>query len=194
MASSPPPGLPPAAPAPADKLDVLRAKVREQRDLLLSIASAEERVKTLRAELYRLESVDLPEMFLEANVDLIGLPAEGNLPAYDAKKAPYYHASISSDWEDDRRDAAYGWLDANAPELIKTTISVFLDRGDRDTAIKVRAGLKKAGIEYEEKLSVPWATLTKFVRETLESKGTLPPLDVLGATVGTVVKLKERKS
>ena len=193
MAPSPPKDMPAASPN-VDKLDALRDKVREQRDLLISIADAEERVRELKEELNNLQSVDLPELFTAANVDVVGLPAEGNLPAYDAKLAPYYHANIGADWEADRRSAAYSWLDDHAPGLIKTTITVVLDRGDRATAVKVRAGLDKAGIEYDEGLSVPWATLTKFVRETVEEKGTLPPLELLGATVGQVVKLRERKS
>jgi hypothetical protein len=53
--------------------------------------------------------------------------------------------------------------------------------------------LEKAGFEFENKRAMPWNTLTSFVKEQVEVKQKTPNLEVIGATVGKIVKLKPRK-
>ncbi len=134
-------------------------------------------------------------MFTEINIDSLGLPAEGNLPAYDTELKPYYKANIPVDWEPERRQAAFDYLDEqNAGDIIKSVFIVAIPRGKRAVALKVQKALEKLKVEYTADLSVPWNTLTAWVKESVEKHKTVPNLDVLGATVGQVVNLKERKN
>jgi hypothetical protein len=59
---------------------------------------------------------------------------------------------------------------------------------------KVQAALKPfKGIEVDKNESVPWNTLTAFIKEATEKRGLILPLDKLGATQGMIVEWKERK-
>lgn len=179
---------------PEDRLEGIRSHLRIARDTAKEILDTEARLKTLKEEQVTRLQKDLPDLFDEANIDKLGLPAEGNLPAYDCKLDPYYHASISADWPEEKRTLAFDYLaGAGAEDLVKSLIIIALPRGERKTAKKVEAGLEKAGVPYVTKLDVPWNTLTAWVKEQVEKNKTLPKLDLIGATVGRVVKLKERK-
>lgn len=179
-----------AQPASDDTLERLRAAARTVRDLRRTAEDLTERLRETNAAVLDWEQRRLPDMFVEAGVDSVGLPAEGNLPAYDAALKPYYHANIPVD----QQDAAFAWLDkAGHGDMVRYVITVSLGKGEDATAKKVMAGLDKAGVSYETKRGVPWNTLTAFVREQVEKYKTTPPLALLGATVGQIVQLKPRK-
>lgn len=199
------PNQPPAAVAaaikrdetavPEDKLDKLRAAVREVRDLRRDEQDLTERLAQVKAQINEREGKTLPDLFTEAKVDHIGLEAEGNLPAYDAEMKPYYHANISAEWPMEQQQKGFDWLDENKfGDLIKSMYVVMVPRGARAKALEVEEALEKLGVEYEVKLGVPWNTLTAWLKERVEKFKSTPPLDLLGATVGKVVKLKERKT
>ena len=174
-----------------DKLEHVRDAVRRQLSLQQRIQDLTEENKILNKKLTDMSMHELPDLFNEAQIDHVGLAAEGNQPAYDAKLSPYYHANIPAD----RASEAFAWLDANGHgDLIKNVITIELGRGDNETAKKVMAALKKLDVDYSTKLTVPWNTLTAFVREQVEKYNKIPPLDILGAVIGQIVKLKERKS
>lgn len=178
----------------SDKLEQVRQIVRDYRDLSIQVQDTEEALKRLKAEQLQLQQKTLPDLFMEVGVDNLGLPAEGNLPAYDAELKPYYHANISSDWPPEQQRAAYAYLDElGEGDLIRSTFTVFVGKDDRETALKVQEALEKLGVDYETKLAVPWNTLTAWLKEQVEKHKTTPRLDLLGATVGNVVKLKQRK-
>ena len=182
-----------AAPS-EDKLEKVRTFLREARDIDRQIMDLEDALKVKNARKLELIQKELPDLYDEAGIDNLGLPAEGNLPAYDCKLGPYYKASISADWPEEDRAKAFAYLEKQgASDLIKSTYVVLLPRGKRAIAIKVEAALKKLGVEFSEKLDVPWNTLTAWLKEQVEKHKTTPELDLLGATVGRVVKLKERK-
>lgn len=179
-----------------DSLERVRKVLRDARDKDREIADLEGRLKTVRAEVLELKQKTLPDIYDEVGIDNLGLPAEGNLPAYDCKLEPYYHANISAEWEEDRRQAAFTYLDEygdGTGEMIKSTYTVLLPRGNRKKALAVEKALQKLKVEVVSKLEVPWNTLTAWVKEQVEKHNTTPDLNVLGATVGRVVKLKERK-
>lgn len=177
-----------------DRLEKVRIVLRSARDKDREINDLEARTKELKAQVLELKQKTLPDIYDEASIDNLGLPAEGNLPAYDCKLEPYYHANISADWEPEKREAAFAYLDkTGSGDLIKSVYVVALPRGNRKLAIAVQAALKKLKVDFSTDLSVPWNTLTAWVKEQVEKKNTTPNLDVLGATVGRVVKLKERK-
>jgi hypothetical protein len=177
-----------------DKLEALRNAVRRQRDLQLEIRELQQLLSDKNKALSDMEMRELPDLFYAAGVDSVGITAEGNLPAYDATMRPFYHANIKADWPDEQKSDAFKWLDKEGHgDLIKTMIKVELGRGERKQAIKLEKALQEMGIDYSSELGVPWNTLTAFVKEQIEKHQTVPPLDLLGASVGTVVKLKERK-
>lgn len=186
----------PAAPVPAapkDKLDAVRAAVAEVRDLRVQKASLEERAKEIGRAIYEAEHKTLPELFDAAQMTKIGLEPAGNLPGFVAEVAPYYHANISADWPEEKRAEAFGWLTKKKHgDLIKTQITVELGRGTEKIRKKVEAFLKKNKIPYGNVLTVPWNTLTAFVK-TEVAAGRAVPLDTLGATIGRVVTIKPVK-
>lgn len=222
MASQPPAALAAAVKrdrtAPAeDSLERVRVILRTARDKDREVNDLETRLKEVKAQVLELKQKTLPDLYDEVGIDNLGLPAEGNLPAYDCKLENFYHANISADWEEEKRQAAFSYLDdltvaevipgkknkdgspatrqvsANAGDLIKTTYTVLLPRGNRKKALDVEKALQKLGVDIVSKLEVPWNTLTAWVKEQVEKHNTTPNLEVLGATVGRVVKLKERK-
>lgn len=182
-------------PVPADKLDALRATARRLRNKRAEITSLDERLSEAKAEAKLIETKELVDLMAEVGVDKVGLPAEGNYPACDAELRPYYHAVISADWEPERRQAAFAWLDsAGHGDLIKTAITILIPRDDRAMAVSIQHYLEQCNVVHTVLLDVPWNTLTAFVKEQVEKYHRTPPLETLGATVGQVVKLKARKT
>jgi len=174
-----------------DKLEALQLIVRAHRDLMHRIAGLEEQLEQARKLKWEMESRQLPDLFEEAGVDRVGLPAEGNYPAYDAVRLAYYHANIPPD----HKEEAFDWLEREGHgDIIKTTVKVQLGLGERELAKKVESLLQKLGVDYSRDLGVPWNTLTAWLKEQIEKHEKIPPLDLIGGKVGTVVKLKERKS
>ena len=185
------------APAPTEtSLEKARSYLRQSRDNERTIKDLDERLKKAKEDQLTLTQKTLPDFFTEIGIDTLGLPAEGNLPAYDAKLLPYYHANIGSDWEPERQERAFTYLSSQdgGEDMIKTIVEVHLGRGDRKTALKVEAALQKLNVPFSVKLGVPWNTLTAWVKERIEKHKTTPDLETLGATVGKVVKLKECKT
>jgi hypothetical protein len=183
-----------------DKLDRIRAKVKEARDVELRIDSMEEAVKELKKDLNRIRCEELPALFQQNGVPSITIDREGNAPAYVAELQAYYHANIPDPEKDPAgAEAGYAWLKANKLEsFIKTQVKVDYGRGERAKAKKFEAFLKKEKIPYSSKVGVPWNTLTAEVRRRYEAGKPLSPADLtaIGGTVGTVVKItaiKEKK-
>ena len=179
---------------PEDKLELVREQLRRSRDTELEMSELATRLKVKSEEQNKRVFEELPALFQEIGIDRLGIEADGNLPAYDAALSPYYKASISGEWPPERQDAAFDWLEKEGHgDLVKNMFVVQLGRGDEKKALRLRALLEKAGFEFENKRAVPWNTLTSFVKEQVEKHNTTPPLDLLGATVGKIVKLKPRK-
>jgi hypothetical protein len=165
----------------------LRDAEREKQDV-------EERLRDVNLKIQELRHKTLPDLMHEAGVDRLGLPASGNLPPCDAKLAPYYHANIAADWLPERREAAFDWLEKNGHgDLLKVTVSVTFGKREMPQARKLAATLEGMGLAPQVIPSVPWSTLTAWLREQVEKYRSQPPLDTIGGTVGSVVKLTPRK-
>jgi hypothetical protein len=179
-----------------DKLEAIREELRYVRDLRLKVLDLQSQIVESNKLIYEKERVTIPDMFLDAGVDTIGLPAQGNLPSYDAKLEPYYKANILASWDDDRKQEAFNWLIKHgAGDIIKSTITIRLPLGSDKLRKRIMDALSKfRGIAITHDMSVPWNTLTAYVRECFTKGQKLPPLDVLGADVGSIVKMTERKS
>lgn len=181
-----------AAKASPQAIEAIREKLRAARDLKIEIQSIEERGKARRADLYKIERAELPEMFSRAGIDNLGLPPEGNMPGYDAQLKPYYSANIAAAWEDAKKAIAYNYLkDEKAEDLIKSVIVIRLKMGSTKIRKAVMAALKKLKVEYEISLSVHSASLTSWLKHRVED-GKPPKLDLIGAEVGQVVKIDPR--
>lgn len=163
-----------------------------------------EQKKQRRVELVQKE---LPEFMTQIGQDKVGLAEFG----VDLVLEPYYHANIKAEWPDEQRQEAFDWLENNGHgDLIKCQVEFLFPRYLMDLAkwfveavskIKIPATfVKKKGKgtpvpaipEPTLKQTVPWNTLTAFVKEQVE-KGEQLPLETLGATVGQIVKIKQRK-
>lgn len=186
----------PPAPVHPDRLQSLRAQASQARALEQEKANLEERLKATNKALNELYFKTLPDAMDEAGVTSIALPAEGNNPPVELKAQPFYAANIAAGWPDERRNNAFAWLDANgAGDLIKTELTLRFPRGELPSAQKLAAWLRQEhGLEPEIKQAVPHTSLTAWLRETVEQNATLPPLETLGATVGRVVKLKQKEN
>ncbi len=176
----------------ADILKKLAAKTAELRDTELEIENLTERLKALNGRKYSIEREELPELMSEAGVDKIGIPAQGNMPAYDLKLAPYYTANIAAGWDPERRQRGFKYLEDNgAGDLIKTQIVISLPREEHDQAKALADQLSDYSPEIKE--AVHSATLTSWLKEKSEA-GEDVELDLIGGQVGTIVKPKPRKS
>lgn len=177
-----------------DALKAIQGEASRARDLEAAIADAEERLRALNASLNEIYHKTLPDMMQAAGIDTIGLPASGNLPAMDARLVSFYSASIAASWPIERRQAAFAALTKLGHEdLIKTTVEISFPRDQRAKVKKFLAGLKKQKLSAEVSEAVHSGTLKAWLKEQVEGHRKLPPLDVIGASVGQVVKLKERK-
>lgn len=176
-----------------DMLKKLSDKATELRDVELEIATLEERLSTLNTRKYNIEREELPELMGEAGVDSVGIPASGNQPALDLKLRPFYKAGIGAEWEPERRQAGFDYLDeVGAGDLIKTGLIVAFAREDREEAKTLLKQLRKLGHKPEIKQDVHWATLTSWLKEKSEA-GDDVKLDLIGGQVGMIVKPTPRK-
>lgn len=179
-----------------DKLGFLRKKVVEKRDLDQSILDLEEVLKQKKIERRTMEREILPALFLEAGVPVLGLDAQGNQPACTYELKDYYHASISSEWDEGRREDAFELLEKlKLGDLIKNVIEVPFGKGENTKFKKCMAAIKKMKLPFSVKRAVHWGTLTTAVKERYEDKKPLSDeqLRKLGADVGYVVKMKAPK-
>lgn len=168
----------------------IRDEARRLRDIRHEIATLEERLKEKNAEAFKIERVTLPEIMMQAKVSSLGLEPEGNSPGYDAIMSPYYRANISTEWEPERRSEGYAYLAREkAADLLKNVIEIRLGRGENGKAKKIVTFLRKLGVDFSRDVTVPWGTLTAWLKERAEA-GTIPDLKKIGGEVGRIVKLK----
>jgi hypothetical protein len=158
----------------------------------------EAKLKDLKREIYELQHKKIPEVSAEIGMDRVGLP-DLNV---DVVVAPYYKANISSSWDEDRRQAAFDYLtEIEVGDIIRTEVSYSLG----PESMELAEAIHTAVVEYASRMNdpqnvpepkigmgVPWNTLTSVVRELTE-KGEPLDLEKIGATVGQVAKIKERK-
>ena len=178
-----------------EMLERLKAKVAYARDIEALVSDLSQRLKDANTQLQLLYQKDLPDLMDEAGVDKVGLPASGNLPAMDAELRPFYSANIAASWDEDRRQAAFNWLEEHGHgDLIKTDVTLSYAREDREEAKEMAEDLRIRGYTPQLKEGVHAQTLSAWLREQIEDRHHFPPLETIGGSVGRVVRLKERKS
>jgi len=181
-------------PVNAQRLTDAHAAAQLYRDLLKEKADLEERLRTVNSQLKNYMHERLPDLMDMAGIDRIGLPAQGNSAACDLTLTPFYSANIASNWSSEQRQAAFTALTEFGHEnLIKTEITVELPRHERALAARILRSLERFPVSTTVHETVHHKTLTAWLKEQFEGRRPLPPLDVIGASVGRVVNLKERK-
>ena len=177
-----------------DKLLTLRSLVAETRDLETRKKQLEEDTTDVNKKLQAMFFKDLPDLMDEIGVGSIALEPEGNYPGVEAKAMPYYKANILASWPEEKREAAFQYLEDNGfGDLIKTQFVIEFPLKALDEAKILEAALMKLDVQFTRSKTVPWATLTAWLSEQVERFHKMPPLDLIGGTVGRVVKLKTRK-
>lgn len=183
------------AEVPEDRLDKLKEAVAYARDYEYEKTDLEARLKEVNIKLNDIYFNSLPSLFDEVGVTEITIEADRNMPAYKATASPYYRANIAAGWPDEKREAAFNYLVENGHGgLISEELIVKANRDDpkaKAALSKLLAAAEKAGLSATDRLNVNHATLTAWLKDMIENKGTVPPLDLIGATVGRVVKLKD---
>ena len=184
-----------AKPPPADKLDKLRAKVAELRTLEFERDSIAERLAEKGKAIYEMKTKTLVDLFDEAKVDNVGIPAEGNLPAYNVEIGTTVKANIGSPAEPKVDDymKAIDYIKKHEPDMVKTTYTVSFGLGEEKKRKTFESLLKKNKVDYSSSFGVPWNTLTSWVKGQLEAKKS-PPLKLLGATVERAAQLIKPKA
>lgn len=183
------------APDNSELLAVIRLMIAKRRDLDLEVKDAEENLEYLKKYRRNLELEILPTKFAEAGIDSLGIPAEGNHPAVEARLGPYCHASIPASWPAPKKQEAFETLDRlGVGGLVRRVVTVELPPGDHRWEVLKRAA-EELGLVVEVAMTVPWSTLTAAVRDLMTQPESRRPqasdLDAIGAHVGKIVKLKE---
>jgi len=177
-------------------LQAVAKKAREARDQEQIIEDLEERLKKHKADLRAIYEVDLPELFDQAQITKLSIPAQGNMPAVDLSLTPYYSATIQASWPDDKRQSAFQALtELGHEDLIKTELTITVPREDRQVVTALITAVKQfiSTAQISVKESVNHMTLRAWLKEQYERGNPLPPLETIGASVGRMVKMKERK-
>lgn len=150
------------------------------------INKTQSELDTLKAQHWAIVSQKMPDLFHEVGVDNLGIP-ELNI---DITLKPFYAASIPKD----KAAEAHDWLEKNnAGDLIKNTVTVAFPREDAAKAGQLATFLRNRGLEPTMAKSVHHMTLTAWLKEQVTKGVPGIPFDLLGATVGQVAKIKERK-
>jgi hypothetical protein len=182
-------------PPPADKLDKLRTKVAELRVLEFERDSIAETLADKGKKIFEMKTKTLVDLFDEAKVDNIGIPAEGNYPAYNVELGTIVKANIGTPAEPKVTDymKAIAYIKKHEPDMIKTTYTVSFGLGEEKKRKTFESLLKKNKVDFSSSFGVPWNTLTSWVKGQLEAKKS-PPLKLLGATVERTAQLIKPKA
>ena len=174
-----------------DKLDQARIVLAQLRDLELEQVELEERLKTIAETVKLTKEKTIVDMFDEAGINRLGLPADGNLPPYEIEIADFYKANIPAE----TKDEAFDYLrKVGSEDLIKSTFTIEFGLREAKQTERFQRSLDKAGIDYSLKQGVPWNTLTAWFKTEHKKKPlTVKAMALLGAVTGRVAKVVKQK-
>jgi len=182
------------AAVPDSKMQEMAKLAKELVDLDAEVTRLEELLKNKKTRRHLVQTKELPDLMNEIGVDVTG--TDGVRVELKQK----CHASISSSWEDDKKQRAFEHLrEIGGEDLIKQTLVVSAGKGSDDKMLqiaqRVRQMLAEVSLEASLKMepSVQWNTLTAFVRSVLEEGSTPVDLEVIGATYETVAEIVRKK-
>ena len=166
----------------------LRALASELRDQQATLSDLEERTKRASERVRTITRSELVDVMNEIDVRSFEIEANGNLPALSFDLGNHYTASIPVKWEEARRDAAF---EAVPEELVQITVKAIFAKGEASVAQDLAEELVAAGYTVQLEKSVHHSTLKSWLKETFESGGPLPDLELIGASIFSEVKVKE---
>jgi hypothetical protein len=173
-----------------DKLDQVRSIARQLRDLYATKKDLDQRLDEIKSQIVILETKTLVDIFNEVKIPAISLDAEGNNPAVDLEKQPFYSAKIP----EGREGEAFAWLEEEGHgDLIKSKFNINFGMGDFKQAKKFETWLTKQKIDFNNKIEVHSATLLAFVKKELQATRPIP-MDLFGVFTGEIVKIQQRKA
>lgn len=182
------------ASVPDSKMQEMAKLAKELVELDAEVARLEELLKEKKVRRHAVQTKDLPDLMGEIGVDTTGVDG------VQIEVRRKCHASISSSWDDAKKQQAFEHLrEIGGEDLIKQTLVVTAGRGSDEKMLaiaqRVRQMLAEVELEAGIKLepSVQWNTLTAFVRSVLEEGSTPVDLEVIGATYETVAEIVRKK-
>lgn len=174
----------------ADALETLQALGAEANKIRKWLEDADELIDKRKKRLNAILGRDMVDLMKEKKIDHVGVEGKN----FDL--ITHYHASI----QEDNRDEAHDWLEKNEfGDLIKYEINIIMSKDSEEQVEKITAAIAQISNQAEVtvKRSVPWKRLTSWVKEYIEKlrveDPALPPLplEILGASAGLVVKVKD---
>lgn len=186
------------APKPTASLDAVNALGQEAVKLQIEIERVERNLSELKSRRYSLLSEQMPSMMDEMKVPFIGI---GD---YRLDCVTHYKANIAADDPEEKREAAFKWVeDAGGGDVINNVVTVAFPKELASEAAELAKDLtrrfdnRRGEVQISVEKKVPWNRLTKWLREFVEAppkrgeKKLAVPLELLNASVGRVVKIKE---
>lgn len=189
-----------------DKLEKLKEYARGARDLLLRITRGTALLEELNGEYKTVTMETLPDYMDQIRVpsitidrEIVGKDKKGKpiwAPKFEVENKPYYHASIGADWPEEKRADTFEYMrEIGHDDLIRTVVSYSFPRGVTMRQIdqfcklagKIAIGNGKNRIEIpspEIARTIPWASLTSWLKGQVEREHFLPKLDKIGGYVG----------
>lgn len=176
---------------PKDKLEELAALARNAKLLETDIIKLEELLAKAKADYNVIIMEKIPDAMDSAGVSKLTFNDPNTNEPFELAWKNFYHASISTDWEPNKRIKAFKYLeDLGEGDLIKTEVIISFAREDRKKALKVISDLKAKDIRAEIKENVHHMTLTAWLKNQIETKNFTPELTTIGATVGRKAVVK----
>jgi hypothetical protein len=170
----------------AAQLTDIEAAVNRALSLMDIVAQLEETLKAHKADLHKLITMTLPDALAAAGTLSLTTTAGVSVSVRD-----FVNGSLPKGEDHPaERAAAFLWLVNNGgKDIIKTTITCALGRGDYAQAAKIKAAIEKLKLGYVEKEDVHPMTLQAFARERLKA-GKAVPLETLGLFAGRAAKIE----
>lgn len=173
------------------------AKIYEGAEQLASIeakmAELRQELERLNDDRSRLASKTLPELFDQVHTDHFGVPGWNA----DIVLEGVVHAAIKKEWPDEQQEAAFQEMERiGGGDLVRVRMMIDFDKKELEVAYAVVNYLRQWN-EFQNRpivleKTVPWNTLTKFVKEMVKKRVPMD-LDKLGAQVFRHCRIVWRK-
>lgn len=175
------------APVNDDRMEILKAALRDMLRQQRMISTMEEDLKAAKKALDELASKRVPDLMAQIQVDSLTL--EGG---YKVELKDFVSGSLPKD--DAKRKAAIAWLEEhNGGDLITTDVIVSFGRKQHNSAGAFIVDVQnRLGVQPDVKEGVHPQTLAKFAREKIQN-GEEIDLQTLGLYAGRVAKLSVAK-
>jgi len=188
--------------ASEDKLETARRLAREYWEVEDSIEKIETMLADAKSRRKDLIEKEIPEHFASCGIDNIGLPDAGE-NGVDVVVGPFCHANIPKSWPIEEQERGFEVLEElDGGDLVRVVVSVSFFKEELEDAKELVEFLRTEWPKANEhpavmEKSVPWNSLTSFLKAYIRDEDNDPITDeqkaALGATIGVVARIKPRK-